>query len=96
MSDSFTKLYMKTGVFLLNTSSFSLKDNQITLVRSVYHTFRAFERFRTHTAEKRLRNTLLTRSHNFNCLSEIGDQAVTVNSRGEELLNVIIRHGEEV
>ena len=87
---------MKVSVFLLNTNSLSLKDNQVTLAESVYYAFRIFERFRTHTTEKRSRNTLLTRSHDFNSLSKINDQTATANSRGEELLNVIIRHGEEV
>ena len=83
-------------MFLLNMSSLSLRDNQVTLVRSVCHAFRAFERFKTHTARKRSRNTLLTRLHDFNSLSEISDQAVMTNSRGEGLLNVIVRHGGEV
>ena len=89
------KLCTEVSTFLLNTSSLDLRDNQITLARSVCHTFRAFKRFRTHMTEKGSRNTLLTRSHDFNSLSEISDQAVTVNSRGEELLNVIVRHGGE-
>ena len=90
------KLYMKTGAFMLNMSSLSLRNNQITLAESVHHTFRTFERFRTHTAEKRSRNTLLTRSHDFNSLSKISYQAATMNSRSERLLNMIVRHGEEV
>ena len=96
MSNDFTELYMKTNMFLLNMSLLSLRDNQVTLAESVCHTFRAFERFRAHTAEKRLRNTLLTQLHNFNSLSEIDNQAVMMNSRGEELLNMIVRHDEEV
>ena len=80
----------------MNISSLSLRNNQVTLAESVCHTFRTFKRFRTHMTEKRSRNTLLTRSHDFNSLSEIDDQAVITNSRGEELLNVIVRHGEEV
>ena len=77
-------------------SSFSLRDNQVALAESVCHTFRAFKEFRTHMTEKRSKNTLLTRSHDYNSLSEVGDQTVTVNSQGEELLNVRVRHGEEV
>ena len=96
MSNNFAKLCTETGVFSLNMSSLSLKDNQVTLAESVCHTFRAFERFRTHTAGKGLRNTLLTRSHDFNSLSEISDQAVMTNSWGERLLNTIVRHSEEV
>ena len=61
------------SVFLLNTSSLDLRNNQVTLAESVCHTFRAFERFRTHMAGKRLRNTLLTRSHDFDSLSKIDD-----------------------
>ena len=90
------KLCTETDVFLLNMSSLSLRNNQVTLAESVCHAFRAFKRFRTHTAEKRSRNTLFTRLHNFNRLSEIDSQAVMINSRGEELLNTIIRLGEEV
>ena len=87
---------MKTGALSLNMSSLSFKNNQVTLVRSVHHTFRALGRLGTHVAGKRLRNTLLARSHDFNSLGEVGDQAVMMNSRSKRLLNVIVRHDEEV
>ena len=60
------------------------------------HAFRTLKEFETHMTEKRSRNTLLTRSHDLNSLSEIDDQAVIINSRDKELLNVIVRHDEEV
>ena len=96
MGDSFTKLCTEAGVFSLNTSPLGLRDNQVTLVRSVHHTFRALGRLRTHMAGKGSRNTLHTRSHDFNSLSEVDDQAAMMNSRGEGLLNAVVRHGEEV
>ena len=96
MGNSFAKLCTEVGAFSLNISSLSLRNNQVTLTESMCHAFRALERLRTHTAGKGSRNTLLTRSHDFNSLSKIGSQAVTVNSRGERLLNIICRHGGEV
>ena len=83
-------------MFSLKISLLSLRNNQITLTESVCHTFKAFKRLRTHTTEKRSRNTLLIRSHDFNSLSKIDNQAVIINSRDERLLNVIDRHDEEV
>ena len=60
MSNSFSKLYTKISTFTLNSSSFSLRDNKITLVRSVSHTFRTLERLWFYMIRKRSRHTLLT------------------------------------